>query len=140
MKYLILCSVPLLLSVTACQKEKEETKRDILLRHTWITDKRYTNGVEQTLDSCLRDDTYKFDSENHLVVGENSTPCWGRSYDNPYLYVLSADQKILKIANSTGVVPYDVLSITHERLEIQYGYYDASGPVSIFKETYKAVD
>jgi hypothetical protein len=133
MKHLAI--ITLLLSfMCGCKKEKQETRGDILIKHTWVRDKYYINDVEQKIDSCKLDDTYKFNAENYLLVIDNVNRCvFSDDYNNPYLYALSADEKVLQISRRFGVIQYEILAISHERLEITTN-------AGAYKETFKAID
>lgn len=135
-KLFLLCIVASLLVVSACKKDSEPTKKELLTGKNWkltaytvdpsfpIVDDLgniiYTNDFYAQMSDCDTDDLTKYNTDGTAIYDEGPSKC-DPAYiqTTPGTWVFSADESVITINFNDSPASYTILELTSSTLKMK---------------------
>jgi hypothetical protein len=135
---LLLSFLSLTLAFSACKKDENQTKTDLLSKSAWkmtaytvnpafpILDINgqitgYSNDVFAQMDNCSKDDTYKFNSDNTMKLDEGASKC--NSADPQFTagtWSFNTDETVLTITTDGDPTLNTIEVLTADALKLKF--------------------
>lgn len=107
MKFLLLMGVAVLtLFSSSCSKDKDKTRKEILLSKSWTltAQKIVSTGTDIPIEDCNKDDYITFKEDGTYVLYHGTTLCDPNETNETGTWSLSADEKTITVDGENGAI------------------------------------